>query len=648
MPIVPNADGDRPTLFLSYARADRPRAEKLAATLEQAGFTLWWDALIEGGAQFAARIGEALDRADAVIVLWSQHSIGSDWVRDEASQGRDAHRLVPLSLDGSAPPLGFRQYHAIDLRQWNGRSDAPEIAAIARAVAAIGSGAGSGATPSPIPARLLAPAGPSRRSALALGAGVLVLAGGGATVAWQRGLFGGADPAIPGSIAVLPLKNFSGNPEQAYFSDGLTEELRTALRRLGSLEVMGAASSDTLRDSKDDAKVMARNLGVAFLLEGSVQRAGDVVRIAIDLIDGGTGFSRWSNRLDRKMTDIFAVQTEIAQTVAQALSVQIATASPAPGGTTNADAYENFLKGRALFNQGKDEATDRAALADHDLALAADPMFALAHATRSRSLAAIAGEYAAGDQIHALIGQAIAAASRAIAIAPDVAEGQLAMGFALFTGRLDVARAAPFYDKAYQLGHGNADILLLFALYCSRAGRDGEARAAIVRAVALDPLNPRAHRATGSIAYAARRYRDAIPPIERALALNPALSNAHFIKGYSLMMLGDLPAAKAEILVEPHATFRLAGLAILLRRMGNIAGAKRAMEQMIGELGSRALYQQAQVYAQWGELDPAIAALAKAHATNDSGLIYLATDPLLDPLRKDPRFVQLSSHLPIA
>ena len=348
------------------------------------------------------------------------------------------------------------------------------------------------------------------------------------------------------------------------------------------------------------------------------------------------------------MTDIFAVQTEIAQTVAQALSVQIATASPAPGGTTNADAYENFLKGRALFNQGKDEATDRAALADHDLALAADPMFALAHAARSRSLAAIAGEYAAGDQIHALIGQAIAAASRAIAIAPDVAEGQLAMGFALFTGRLDVARAAPFYDKAYQLGHGNADILLLFALYCSRAGRDGEARAAIVRAVALDPLNPRAHRATGSIAYAARRYRDAIPPIERALALNPALSNAHFIKGYSLMMLGDLPAAKAEILVEPHATFRLAGLAILLRRMGNIAGAKRAMEQMIGELGSRALYQQAQVYAQWGELDPAIAALAKAHAANDSGLIYLATDPLLDPLRKDPRFVQLSSHLPIA
>ena len=124
------------TLFLSYARADEPFARKLATALEQAGFTIWWDAMIEGGAAFGRSIAEALERADAVLVLWSKTSIDSDWVKDEAAQGRDRHRLIPLAIDGTPPPLGFRQYQTIDLSHWNGRRTAPQFASLERAVAA--------------------------------------------------------------------------------------------------------------------------------------------------------------------------------------------------------------------------------------------------------------------------------------------------------------------------------------------------------------------------------------------------------------------------------------------------------------------------------------------------------------------------------
>ena len=633
------AEPSRPALFLSYARADRARAEQVARALENGGFTLWWDAKIEGGAQYARTIADALDQAGTVLVLWSAASIGSDWVRDEAAQGRDAGKLVPLSLDGSVPPLGFRQYQAIDLSRWRGKADAPEMEAVRRAVA------GLGAHPAASAAIRPGRRGPSRRALLLGGAGLVI--GGAGAVGWRQGLFGGGGAINRNSIAVLPFHNLSGNSEQAYFSDGLTEETRGALRRVASLQVVGATSSDTMRDSKDDAQTIASKLGVAYLLEGSVQRAGDTVRIALDLTDGGTGFSRWSNRFDRKMTDIFAVQTEIAQTVAQALSVQMATAAPAPGGTTNVAAYEHYLRGKALFNQAKDEPTDRAALAEYDLALASDPIFAMAHAARSRSLAAIANEYASADQLKPLFDAAIEAARRAIAVAPDLAEGQLAMGFALFTGRLDVAGARPFYDRASALGGGNADILLLFALYCSRAGRAGEAQGAITRAIALDPLNPRTHRAAGSIAYAARHYAAAIPPLQRGLQLNPELSNAHYLIGYCLMMLGRLKEARAEILAEAHSLFRLSGLAIVDRKLGDGAAAQKWFDQLVGEIGDSGLYQQAEVLAQWGEGQRALAALERAHAIGDSGLIYLATDPLLDPIRKNVEFTRLLNNLPL-
>lgn len=637
MPNEPTAP-DRPvTIFLSYAREDEPQARRVAAALEHCGFTVWWDGLIEGGAAFAKSIADALDAADAVVVLWSANSVASDWVRDEAATGRERHRLVPLSLDGSKPPLGFRQYQVIKLAHWRGRRNAPEIDAICRAVRAV-LGAPSEAGPSP-----RAPV--SRRGLLIGGtaATALVAAGGAAWLARDRGLFGsGADPL---SIAVLPFRNLSGDRAQDYFSDGLTEEVRTALTRISALRVLAATSSETADEQKGSPKTIAADLGVDYLLTGSVQRAADMVRIGVDLADGRTGFSRWSQSVDRKLTDIFAVQSDIARMVAEAMSVQVATQEPAPGGTRNVAAYEHYLQGRSLYNLAKDQASDRAALTHFELAIAADPNFALAHAARSRSLASIAVQYAKGDELKPLYAQSIDAARRAVELAPNLAEGHLALGYVLFTGKLDVRGARPSYERAYELGRGNADIDLLYASYCSRAGRPRAATAAIEQAVTLDPLNPRVHRAAGSVAYAARRYSDAIAPARRALELNPKITNAHGIIGSSLLQLGRLDEAKREFEVEPTQFYHLSGLAIIAWRQGDKAKAQQWFDKLVADLGDSAVYQQAEVLAQFGRTDDAIARLERARQVGDSGLVYLATDPLLDPLRRQPKFALLLKQL---
>lgn len=627
--------GQRLTLFLSYSRADEPRARRLASVLEKSGYQVWWDARIEGGAAYARSISAALDKADAVIVLWSAKSIESDWVRDEAAQGRDRHRLIPLSLDGSTPPIGFRQYQVIDLSHWHGRSGGREVAAIERAIDAVINQETGKSTGLPVSV--------ARRTALMTGGAAIVTLAAGGWIAWDRGLFNGG--AAPLSIAVVAFRNLGSDAAQNYFSDGLTEEVRVALTRISALQVLAGTSTAKASEGGEDPKKIAKALSVRYVLSGSVQRESDVVRIVANLADGATGFVRWSQSFDRKLTDIFALQSEIARAVAEVMSVEVATSEPAPGGTTNAQAYEDYLQGRALFNLAKDEATDRAALDFYDRAIAADPNFALAHAARSRSLAAFAGEYAKGNEIKPLYDQSIAAAGRAVSIAPSLAEGQLALGFALYTGRLDIAGARQSYDRAYQLGGGNADIALLYALYCSRAGRPTDAMTAVTRAVALDPLNPRAYRAQGSVAYAARRYSDALPPLKRALELNPKMTYTHALLGSVMLALAKYAEAKQEFVAEPEAQFHFSGLAIAEFKLGNQAAAQQAFSALVSQVGDSALYQQAEVMAQWGRTDDALKSLLRAHEVGDSGLIYLATDPLLDPIRKDARFMSLMRAL---
>jgi TolB-like protein/Tfp pilus assembly protein PilF len=641
-----------PTVFLSYARADQKQAAQLAEALEAAGLKVWWDTMIEGGAVFAKSIEAALTTCDVVIVGWSRASVESDWVRDEAAKGRDLRKLVPVSFDGTTPPLGFGQYHSIDLSRWRGNADGAEVAGLIRAIASVTS---KDITAPPRSTKETSPQTFVTRRALLVSTAGIAVAGVGGFIAWRRGLIGGSVQPSGNSVAVLPFENLSGDPEQAYFSDGLSEEVRATLARNILLLVMAETSSGKFRERKDDAKTIATTLGVAFLLDGSVRRAGEVVRVAADLIDGATGFSRWSRTFDRSMRDIFAVQSEIADAVASALAAQVTAADAAvsvagqelssSGGTTNVAAYDDYLRGRALYDLSSDEAAERAALARFDAAIATDPNYAAAHAARSRSLTAIANQYGEVGQSDEYYAAAIVSAQRAIALAPKFADAHSTLGLVLFQGRLDAHAAREPFENSRRLGPGDANVLARFSLFSARIGRKNEAADAMRRALVLDPLNPLIHRAAGAIQYAARNYGDSIPPAEHALSMNPKMSRAHAAIGDALLMLGRSSEARAAYALEPAKDVSLTGLAIVEWKLGNAQAARAAMTKLVADLGERVLYQQGQILAQWGESDAALAKLERARFLGDSGLIYARNDPLLDALRNEPRFARLLASI---
>jgi TolB-like protein/tetratricopeptide (TPR) repeat protein len=638
--------GAGPTVFLSYSRADQVQAQRLAQVLEEAGLQVWWDTLIEGGAAFAKSIEAALVASDAVIVLWSRNSVASDWVLDEAARGRDLKKLVPLSIDGTEPPLGFRQYQSINLGSSDGHVSEATMQAVLRAVLPL---AGREAVPRTT-TTASAPANASRRGLLLAG-GTMVAAAATGVLGWQRGWFSAAAPKMDGSVAVLPFENLSGDPDQVYFSDGLSEEVRATLARNQGLKVMAQTSSGKFRDSDEGAVKIAAQLGVAFLLDGSVRWAGDNVRVAADLIDGSTGFSTWTQIFERRIDDVFAVQSEIANTVATALAAEVAAPDTvgderaASGGTTNVAAFDAYLRGRALYQTGSDEASERETLALFDSAIGLDADYAAAHAARALVLTTLANQYGKVGQHAAMYDEAVAAAQRAIVLAPRFAAAHSMLGFVLFQGRLDARAAREPFEKSSVLGAGEATVQARWAQYCARIGRVDEAATAMARALARDRLNPLIHRAAGTIEYAARRFDASIPPLRTSLQMNPGLTRAHALIGDALLNLGDLVKARAEYEAEPVPDFRLTGLAILEHRDKHPAAARAAMDRLVAELGDTVLYQQAQVLAQWGRVEEGMERLLKARELGDSGLVYARNDPFLDPLRGDPRMAVLLDGL---
>lgn len=625
------------SVFISYASADRKHVPPILRILERAGYSVWWDGLLEGGQRFSRSIEAALDNARAIVVLWSKASVASDWVQDEAMRGRDTGRLVPLSLDGSLPPLGFGQLQSIDLSGVSLKAESPAVQRMLRAVAALHDHV-------PEPANLpLHPAPRVGRRELLIASGVGAVAATGAAIAWKSGWLGVATTLR--SIAVLPFDNLSGDPQQRYFSDGLTSEIRARLSRNVLMQVVGQASSEHARDAKGDARAIARQLGVGYLLDGNVQKAGNAVKIAVDLTDGRTGLSKWADTFERPLLDIFAVQTEIATAVASALSAQIDDAAAQSGarqlgGTASVAAFDAFLRGKDLYEAGTDEASDREALADFDRAIALDGGYAAAHAARSRSLAIIGNLYAGRAERISDYDAAVLAAQKATTLAPLFGEGFSALGFALASGKLDMRSARKPYARSLALGEGSADILSRYATFRSNLRDYSGASRAIRQASILDPLNPRVFRSVGEIEFAGRHFEAAITAYRKAIELHPP-SGFHEGLGFAQLMLGQDEAAYASFSQEKSSVRRLPGFAILAHRKGDTKAAKRALAQLVAEYGEKSNYQYAQIYAQWGTTAQAIEALQQAWELRDGGIMLMYADPLLEPIRATPEFAAL-------
>lgn len=642
-----------PDVFLSYNRGDADTAKSLVEALTGEGLAVWWDALLDVGDTFAQTTEEALETAGAVVVLWSARSIQSHWVRDEATRGRDRGRMVPVTIDGTQPPLGFRQLQYLDLVGWAGDRADPRLTKVIQAIrsaaaseerqhALLSLRAQSG-PPNLAPALLRQT---SRRGALLLGGGGIALLAGGLG-AWWAGLLGAG--ARKNSVAVLPFRNLSADPGQAYFSDGLSEELRATLSRNGGLAVAAETSSNAFRSGGASVHQIAGALGVAYLLEGSARRSGDNVRIVAQLVDGSSGFETWSQTFDRKLADIIAVQSEIATLVADALAVNIAGAGKAPGkragGTDSSAALDAYLRGKALYLSAANEAENGRALAAFDQAITLDPKFAAAHAFRSRVLTYVASAYRSGQGMEQGYAQAAEAARMAVQLAPDMAEGYTALGFVLSNGQLDLKAAQDPYHRGFELGFGNADVLTAFADFAANVRSFDEGRKAIDRARQLDPLNANVFRSAGYLEFSARAFDAAAALMTKTLTLSASASIANATLGDIALLKGNAAEAKGYYEKESSMLSRLRGLATAAMRLGDQAGAERALADLIARFGNNSFYQQAQIFAQWQRLPQALGALEKALEFGDSGLVLMHTDPVLDPVRQDPRFVAVLRRL---
>lgn len=380
-------------VFLSYAREDLERVKALVAALEAAGLAVWYDQTLRAGADFGAETAAELDKAAHVVVVWSQSSAVSKWVRDEASAGCDAGKLVPVSIDGALPPLGFRQLQTIDFGGWSGDGSAPPLAALIAALKSSNAAAPPAVATHPAPA----PFG-RRRAAIAVAAGLALMAAGAALFAIRASLseegkpesVSAAAPALPAanakSVAVLPFVALSAGEEDGYFADGLSEEIINALTTVPDLLVTARTSAFHFKGKDTPVPEIAKALGVAHVVEGSVRRSGDKARITAQLIRAEDGFHLWSQSYDRPLGDDFTVQGEIAESVATALGVLLDAQSRGAmtdAGVRNVEAFLAYQRGRELFTRAHNDGPLVPLLAKANIefaaALASAPDFAQAH-----------------------------------------------------------------------------------------------------------------------------------------------------------------------------------------------------------------------------------------------------------------------------
>jgi TolB-like protein len=451
----------------------------------------------------------------------------------------------------------------------------------------------------------------------------------------------------PHSIAVLPFVNLSGDKEQEYFSDGLTEELLNSLAAINDLQVAARTSSFSFKEHPDIVTV-AHKLNVATILEGSVRRSAHTVRITAQLINAATGFHLWSKTYDRDLGDVLKLQTEIATAVADALKVTLlgdVTTRIELGGTRNPVAFDAYLRAAKALGARHDTKEIPAAIAAYTEAIRQDPHYALAFADRSMALVTYASEEATEAAIREGFEKALADAHQAIALAPKLAQGHLALANAVDAGSLDFRQANVEYQRALALAPGNAQVLRQSGVFAVYMGQFDAGLAAIRHAVVLDPLARSSHSAlTGSL-YVARLYEETITASAEVISLEPDFKSSYGFRGLAYYGLGNLKAARESCEIKPDYWLSQQCLAVVYDRLGRHPDAEAELSKIKAMGGDAAAYQYATIYAQWGNRSSALEWLDAALRLHDPGLVTLKTDPLLDPLRKDPRFQAIEREL---
>jgi TolB-like protein/Flp pilus assembly protein TadD len=441
--------------------------------------------------------------------------------------------------------------------------------------------------------------------------------------------------------------NLSGDKEQEYFSDGLTEELLNSLARINELQVAARTSAFYFRGEHVDLSTIAHKLNVASILEGSVRRSGHTIRVTAQLNSAITGFQLWSQTYDRDLGDVLKLQSDIANSVASALRVTLlgdAADKIELGGTRNPGAFDAYLRASRAYYSAQNAKEAQATIDGYTQAIRLDPGYALAYADRSLALADFAVNWATGPAVHASHNKAQTDAHKAIALAPDLPEGHLALaGF--LENSLEFARASQEYKRALALGPGNARLLRNYGWFAVLMGQSESGLAAVRRAVVLDPLNSDAHESLGITLFYLRRFNEAIAAYERAQTLNPDNPFLSAVIGLAQYELGNLDEALSSCEKKVDHDLNQLCLAIMYKKLGRRAAANAMLARLRASNGDTGATLYTWIYAQWGDTDRALDWLETAMRLRDPRLERIKTAPLLDPLRKEPRFQAVERKL---
>ena len=450
------------------------------------------------------------------------------------------------------------------------------------------------------------------------------------------------------SIAVLPFVNMSGDATQEYFSDGLAEELLNALTRINDLRVAARTSSFSFKGKDTDIGTVARKLNVGAVLEGSVRRSGHTVRITTQLNDAATGFHIWSESYDRDLGDMLQLQTQIATAVAEALKVKLLGDEGTKielGGTHYPAAFDAYLRGSKSLYSGRGASNYQRAIAAYAEAIRLDPNYALAFAGRSQALSSYASEWATETAIREYFDKAQADAREALKLAPELAEGYLALASYFNRGSLDFTRANHAYERAMGLAPGNAEVLARGGRFAATMGRFGASLTAGRRAVALDPLSARSRYLLGQSLRYARRNEEAVAAFGEVISLEPDYDGAHGLRGLVYYGLGDFQSARSSCELKPDNWASLWCLAVTQDKLGRHTDAEVMLEKLQVAYGDAGPVEYAGIYAQWGNTAKALEWLTAAMRLRNPDLVYVKTEPLLDPLRKEPGFQSIERAL---
>jgi len=659
--------GCPPAVFISYASQDAAVTDAVVAALESSGVKCWVAPRdVVPGEFYAGAIVRAIDTTNVIVLVLSENAAGSQHVLREVERASARrHPVVSFRIDSAPMPPDLEYFlntsHWLDASSTGVDRAMPKLVdAVQRAVTATlggtpphpSSAAASAETPSPRPlvsSKLITR--PSR-TVIALAAVLaFVLAyvvvdqvwlsknvtaqKSGAVLSSAAPSGTSAAPVISeNTVAVLPFVDMSEKKDQEYFADGMAEEILDLLSKIPGLRVIGRTSSFHFKGQNEDLRKVGRELGAAYVLEGSVRKAGDRVRVTAQLVDTSSGVHRWSETYDRAYLDVLKLQDEIATALARELQINLGANDLHPRGPLrNPDAYSSYLRGlHGLDRVDKSGFEEAAAYMQHALQL--DPMLAAAAA----KLAYIRDLQVEWGFVPAAAGYETARreAENALRVDPGLALPHAVLAQYHLYHRM-WSQADEEFRRAVALDPRDPDILMLASYEALALNRVEEAARLASAAVIVDPLSALAHDVLGSARDSQGRLGEAVAEYRRTLEISPTFETVHWELGQAEMAQGHLDLALAEMQAERHAGRRDAGLAIVYHALGRRKESDAALARLEAESADTWAYGVALVHAYRGDADQAFRWLDRAYAQYDQ-VFFVKLESQWDKLRSDARY----------